>query len=122
MADNYFELVGRVGWVDCKYSETGTTITKITLGVNTGRKDREGKYIYHNYFITFLCGVEAKNRVAEEIADNVKKGNYIRVRGSLNIDKFIPQNSAKEAEKISLIGRSYNFVRFDEFEKKYVDI
>ncbi len=122
MADNYFELVGRVGWVDCKYTESGATITKITLGCNTGRKDKDGKPIYNNYFITFICGAEAQNRTAEEIADNVKKGNYIRVQGNLNIDKFIPKNSTKEVENISLIGRYYNFVKFDEFEKRYIDV
>ena len=122
MADNYFELVGRVGWIDCKYTDAGAIITKITLGCNTGRKDREGKYIYNNYFITFICSAEAQNRTAEDIAENVKKGNYIRVQGNLNIDKFIPKNSAKEVENISLIGRQCNFVKFDEFEKRYIDI
>ena len=57
MADNYFELVGRVGWVDCKYTEAGTIITKITLGCNTGRKDKEGKFIYNNYFICVFNGI-----------------------------------------------------------------
>ena len=28
----------------------------------------------------------------------------------------------KEVENISLIGRYYNFVEFDEFEKKYIDV
>lgn len=122
MADNYFELVGRVGWVDCKYTDAGTIITKITLGCNTGRKDREGKFIYNNYFITFMCAAEGKNRTAEELPERVKKGDYIRVKGAISLDKFIPKNSAKEVENISLIGRYYNFVEFDDFEKKYIDV
>ena len=79
-------------------------------------------FIFNNYFITFICSAEAQNRTAEDIAENVKKGNYIRVQGNLNIDKFIPKNSAKEVENISLIGRQFNFVKFDEFEKRYIDI
>lgn len=73
MADNYFELVGRVGWIDCKCTDAGTIITKITLGSNTGRKDKDGNPIYNNYFITFMCSPENKNRTAEELPDNVKK-------------------------------------------------
>ena len=56
------------------------------------------------------------------ILKRVKKGDYIRVKGAISIDRFIPKNSAKEVENISLIGRYYNFVEFDEFEKKYIDV
>ena len=69
-----------------------------------------------------MCAAEGKNRTAEELPERVKKGDYIRVKGAISIDRFIPKNSAKEVENISLIGRYYNFVEFDEFEKKYIDV
>lgn len=122
MAENYFELVGRVGWIECKCLESGMMMTKCTIGQNTGKKDAEGKYIYENFFVTFFNSPEAKYKVAEDFADENKKGDYIKVKGILKIDKFIPEGSPKAVERLSLIGRAFNKVRFDEFEKQYVDV
>lgn len=122
MAENYFELVGRVGWIECKVTEKATYIVNFTLGQNTGKKDKEEKPIYNNYFIKFINGADAKNKIAENFADGIKKGDYIRVKGVLVIDKFRPENSQKDVERLGLVGRMYSKVRFDEFEKKYVDI
>ena len=33
MSDNSFRLVGRVGWLETKYTDNGTCITTINLGV-----------------------------------------------------------------------------------------
>ena len=122
MAENYFELVGRVGWIECSYKDNGMCVTKCTIGQNTGRKDNEEKYIYNNYFITFFNSPEAKNKIAEDFPESHKKGDYIRVRGIINIDKFIPEGSPKVIERMSLVGKSFNAVRFDEFEKQYIDV
>lgn len=116
MAENYFELVGRVGWLECSCTENGTIITKINLGV---KKNRD---TYQNFFITFLNKCDSKRPVAEKIADECRKGDYIRVKGSLNVDKFTPKNSDKEVEKISLTGWAYNLVEFDEGRRCFVDV
>lgn len=96
MAENYFELVGRIGWMDYKPTEKG--------------------------FITFLNSINTKNPIAENLSDSHKVGDYIRVKGILNIDKFTPKNSDKAIENISLIGKSFNAVKFDSFEKRFVDV
>ena len=99
MSDNSFRLIGRVGWLETKYTENGTCITTINLGVKKNKTD------YENFFIKFLNSAESKVKIAEIIADKVRKGDYIRVTGSLSIDKFIPKNSTdgKEIEKLSLM-------------------
>ena len=122
MAENYFELVGRVGWIECKFTEKATCIVNFTLGQNTGKKDKDEKPIYNNYFIKFINSADAKNKIAENFADQIKKGDYVRVKGILVIDKFRPENSQKEVERLALMGRIFSKVRFDEFEKKYVDV
>lgn len=115
MAENYFELVGRIGWLDYKSTEKGF-ITKICLGVKKNKEE------YHNFFITFLNAIASKDPVAENLSDTHRVGDYIRVKGILNIDRFTPKNSDKEIENISLIGKSFNAVKFDSFEKRFVDV
>lgn len=118
MSDNSFRLVGRVGWLETKYTDNGTCITTINLGV------KKNKDTYENFFIKFLSGVEAKVKTAEIIADKVKKGDYIRVTGSLSINKFVPKNSTdgKEIEQVSLLGWGFKPVRFDEEKRTFVDV
>lgn len=48
--------------------------------------------------------------------------NYFEVKGILDISKFTPKNSDKEIENISLIGKSFNAVKFDTFEKRFIDV
>lgn len=115
MAENYFELVGRIGWIDFKTTEK-VFISKICLGVKKNKEE------YQNFFITFLNQIGAKDPVAENLGDTHKVGDYIRVKGFLNIDKFTPKNSDKKVENISLVGKSFNAVKFDTFEKRFVDV
>lgn len=115
MAENYFELVGRIGWIEYKSTEKGF-VTKICLGV---KKDKEE---YRNFFITFLNTINAKEPIAENLSDMYRVGDYIRVKGILDISKFTPKNSDKEIENISLIGKSFNAVKFDTFEKRFIDV
>lgn len=115
MAENYFELVGRIGWIDYKPTEKGF-ITKVCLGVKKNKEE------YLNFFITFLNSINTKNPIAGNLSDSHKVGDYIRVKGILNIDKFTPKNSDKAVENISLIGKSFNAVKFDSFEKRFVDV
>lgn len=118
MAENMFELVGRVGWVDCSATEKGTFIVKINLGVKKNKEE------WNNFFITFLDSIDSKYKTAENFAEKIKVNDYVRIKGILNIDKFTPKNSVdnKPVEKISLIGRTFNAVKWDEFEKRFIDV
>ena len=116
MAENYFELVGRIGWLDYKITDARTCICKINLGC---KKDKEN---YENFFITFLGNLESKRNIAENFADMCKKGDYVRVKGSLRIDKFTPKGASEPVERLSLIGWSFNHVEFDEGRRCFVDV
>ena len=48
MLINQFTLLGRVGWIDMKFSEKGTGVTTISLGV---KKNKES---WNNFFIKFF--------------------------------------------------------------------
>lgn len=120
MGDNEFKLLGRVGWLDIKYKDSGSVITKINLGVKTSKKDAENKAIWENFFITFF---NKKNHpTAELLGEEVHEGDYIRVEGKLTISSFTPTGQDKPVQNIQLLGWGYKKVRFDEGLKKFVDI
>lgn len=120
MGDNEFKLLGRVGWIDIQYKESGSVLTKINLGVKTSKKDADGKSIWENFFITFF---NKKNHpTAELLGDEVHEGDYIRVEGKLTISSFTPPGKDKPVQNIQLLGWGYKKVRFDEGLKKFVDV
>lgn len=123
MAENMFELVGRISWKDCKATDNGSFIVKVCLGQKTYKKDNEGKNIWNNYFITFIDAPKVNNGIASTFADNVKVDDYVRIKGVLNIDSFIPKNSTdgKKISNISLIGKTFKKVVWDDFEKSFID-
>lgn len=118
MAENMFELVGRVGWKECKVSDKGTLFTKINLGCKKNKEE------WNNFFITFIDSPDSKSKIAERLGDSVKVDDYVRIKGILSIDKFTPKDSVdnKPVEKISLIGRTFCAVKWDDFEKRFIDV
>lgn len=112
MAENLFELVGKITWVNFESFESGTCVCKTFLSQRTSKKDDEGKTIFNSFLITFIDAVNGRKKIAADYADNVKKDDYVRIKGYITIDKFKPKNSTedKEVERISLIGIKYNKV------------
>lgn len=121
MAINRVELVGVVGYVDIKYTENGTAITTISVGFKNGKKREDGKDDYDSIFIKFISGENSKTRVAEEVAE-CSKGDYIRVIGSLKVDKFTPKGSDKAVEKLSVIGWKFSKVEYDPTTRTWQDV
>lgn len=124
MAENMFELIGRVSWIDFKALDNGMCITKCCIGQKTAKKDNEGKNIWNNFFVSFIDSPDAKNGLACAFREKVKVEEYVHIKGVLNIDRFIPKNTTdgKKIENISLIGRTFCAVKWDEFEKRYIDV
>lgn len=114
MAGNYFELCGRLDWIDYKSTDNGYLITTITLGVKKNKEE------WNNFFIKFFDTADSKNTIAEKLQRKTK-GDYIRVKGYITLDKFKPNGSDKEVSNISLIGTYFNGIHYDQFEKGYVD-
>jgi single-stranded DNA-binding protein len=109
MDNNKLYLLGRVGKIDIEYKENGTILTTISLGVKNYKKEWE------NYYITFF------NDTAERLAEDVKDGDYIRIDGSLGIDKFTPKGSEKPVYKIKITGWGFKKVEYDKEQKKFID-
>lgn len=111
---NEFKLLGRVGKLDMKYTESGTVLTKISLGVKNSKKE------YENFWITFF---NTKNRpTAELLGENVNEGDYIRVDGALTINSYTPEGRENPVKSIQLIGWGYKKVQWDSENKKFIDI
>lgn len=111
---NEFKLLGRVGKIDMSYKESGTVLTKISLGVKNSKKE------YENFWITFF---NTKNRpTAELLGEEVKEGDYIRVDGALSINSYTPEGRENPVKSIQLIGWGFKKVQFDTEKKKFVDI
>ena len=118
---NEFKLLGRVGNVEITYSEkTGKPCTKVSIGIPNGKTSEYGNKLYDNFFISFFNTEKAP--LAENLADTVKEGDYIRVAGKLSINKYKKPDDEKFTYSIQLIGFGYKKVKFDDVTRQYVDI
>lgn len=107
---NQVNLLGRVGWKECKNAENGTPIATINLGVKRG-------VTWDNFFIKFF-NTKTRN-ITEEIKNNLKEGDYIQVTGRIVESKFKPAGSDKEVSKIEIIGSNFKHVRFNEETQEF---
>lgn len=111
---NNFSLLGRINWLDCKYTEYGNCITKIILAKKKPKSDE-----YESFPIVFF---NTKNdNTAEKLAEYCKVGDYLKITGQLGINRYAPKNSDKVQEKISLTGWSFVPVEWDSGQNKYID-
>lgn len=117
---NQVVLLGRVGWKEFKYTENGTAIATINLGVKRGQDK------WSNFFIKFF-NTKMKT-VAEEIAELVKEGEYIQITGRLVETNFVPKGwenqldekgNQKTVSKIEIIGQSYRKVYYNEETEEF---
>ncbi len=114
MLTNQFTLLGRVGWIDMKYSEKGVGVTSINLGV---KKNKEN---WDNFFIKFFN--TQKNELADKVMNSVRVGDYISVSGKLSESKFTPANSTKEVSQVGLVGWKFEKVMYDELSGDFVPL
>lgn len=117
---NEVKLSGRVGKIDIQYKETGTVITQVSIGMPNGKTNSEGKKLYDNFWITFFN--TKKGNTAEDIAETVKEGDYIRIEGSLKMDVFKPDGADKPKYTMKILGWGFCKIVYDEATKKYVDV
>ena len=108
MNGNTFELIGRVNYLNLKALNNGNTLTRVLLSIKRYKSEE-----YDTFPVTFF------GETSEDIADKIKKGDYIHVTGRLNLDKF-KSKDGKDVESISLIGNSYEKITFDRDKKEFV--
>ena len=110
---NEFTLSGRVNFIDIKYLESGKCFTRVLLSL----KERNGEYV--SYPITLFN--TSKGTTAEDIAEKVKKGDTVEIKGKLTIDKF-KSKTGEDVERIGLIGFEFSKLAWDDRQKKYVKV
>ena len=110
---NEFTLSGRVNFIDIKYLESGKCFTRVLLSL----KERNGEYV--SYPITLFN--TSKGTIAENMAEEVKKGDTVEIKGKLTIDKF-KSKTGEDVERIGLIGFEFAKLAWDDRQKKYVKI
>ena len=112
METNKFELIGKVNYVDVKVLESGTYLTKILLGIFLG-KDKEGNKNYESVNVTFW------SELAEQFAETVVKGDYIKVTGRINVNSY-KNKEGKEVKDVQFIGNEFVKVEYDKGSKEFV--
>ena len=110
---NEFTLSGRVNFRDIKYLESGKCFTRVLLSL----KERNGEYV--SYPITLFN--TSKGTTAEDIAEEVKKGDTVESKGKLTIDKF-KSKTGEDVERIGLIGFEFAKLAWDDRQKKYIKV
>lgn len=110
---NEFNVSGRCNYIEIKYTESGKCFTRVLVA----EKQRNGEY--HTYPVTLFNTV--KDNTAENIAEEIKKGDYVKISGKLTIDKFTAK-TGEEVERIGLVGFGYNKLVWDEVTNKFIEI
>ena len=110
---NEFTLSGRVNFIDIKYLESGKCFTRVLLSL----KERNGEYV--SYPITLFN--TSKGTIAEDISEEVKKGDTVEIKGKLTIDKF-KSKTGEDVERIGLIGFEFAKLAWNDRQKKYVKV
>ena len=110
---NEFTLSGRVNFIDIKYLESGKCFTRVLLSL----KERNGEYV--SYPITLFN--TSKGTIAENMAEEVKKGDTVEIKGKLTIDKF-KSKTGEDVERIGLIGFEFAKLAWDDRQKKFVKV
>lgn len=106
MNSNTFELIGRVNFLDVKYSKTGIAIGTVLLS-------KKAKENYQSFELTIFADD------AELLGNKIKKGDYIHVEGYLNPQEYVDKENKKQ-KKMQLVIQKFNKVTYDETAKKYV--
>ena len=125
MQKNRVELMGRVGYIECKFidNDKGSVKTDLNIGIKkenaTGKDDND----WDNFFVTFWN--TDKRKTAEIIAEEIKKGDYVRIVGKLVENRYIPKDleqiKENERSEINVIGYGFKKMRFDDFEQTWVE-
>lgn len=81
-------ILGNTGRdVDLRYTQQGMAVASFSIASNTFRNTPEGKKKKTDWF-----NVTAFGKVAETLAQNVRKGSHLLVRGRLTFNPWLSQN------------------------------
>lgn len=107
---NQVVLLGRIGWKNIKYHDSGAVSTTISLGVKRGQDK------WNNFFIKFFNSKQ-KN-TAEILYETAKEGDYVQITGRLQETKYIPDGwEGRQDDKGNQITKSNNEIVGYSFKK-----
>ena len=110
MNSNTFELIGRVNFIEIKYTESGTAYTRVGLS----KKGKEDKY---EKFPIVLFGEKA-----EAASEAIKKGDSAYFTGRIGENTYKDKETGKEIEKHEFIAFDFKKVEYDTDKKQYVEV
>ena len=87
---NKIILIGRLTQdPELRYTSTGFAVTRMTIAVDRNYKDKEGNKKVD--FIPIICW----NKLAEIVAEHMRKGKLLSVAGSLEIRSYEQQGEKR---------------------------
>lgn len=108
---NEFKVSGRVNKIGINYKENGQCYTKVFLSQKVPKSNN-----YNPFNIIFFN----TNGVAEKIADDVKQGEYIEIKGYLTPYKYTESDTGKDRNTLNMTGISYDKLVYDEESNQFV--
>lgn len=98
---NQVALIGRLGRdPEMRVTQNGTPVAKFTIAVERIGPDKEADWF----------DVVAFNKVAESLAQRMRKGCRVGVSGRLKQEKWVDKDSGQKRSKISVIAQQIDFL------------
>lgn len=76
---------------DMRYTGSRTPVTKFRIGVRGGGRDKDD---------TLFIDVQCWDKLAESVADLMRKGSYVVVMGTLREDKWEDKDTGQKRSKV----------------------
>lgn len=100
---NEFRLIGNVTRdPELRYTPSGTAVLDLGVAVNQKLKDGTEE--------TFFADVTVWDKMAETIAEYVKKGKQVYVAGRMQLDQWDDKETGNKRSKIKLVAREVKFL------------
>lgn len=106
---NKVTISGKAWEPECRYGQSGTAITQVSVSVYDGKKDGNNQY--------FSITVKAFKELAEQIGNCIAKGDNVIASGRLKLEKWEGQDGQKHSRMVIIadsVGKDIRFVLGDQ--------
>lgn len=91
---------------ELRYLPKGTAVCNIGVAINREWKGEDGQKKKETTFVD----IDLFGRIAEAVAQYLKKGKPIYVEGRLKLDEWEDKPTGTKRQKLKIIGESFQFV------------
>jgi single-strand DNA-binding protein len=88
---NEVTIIGHVGNIESKTLPSGSAMTKLSIAVKDGWKDKQGEWQEK----TTWFGVQTYQKLAEIIVKKASVGNLVYVKGKMQPNKYTDKNGVE---------------------------